>query len=419
MERSVAADALRPCRAGDARSDRRGPRTRHLSESAGVRNPGDAERTAERSVESFHQPASTRPGVTTRSCAGARGSASAPVAVTRVWPVAPSRSLRTRRRPASSSDRASSRRRSGGTPTWEASSSASARRSDEDRHPLLALRPEGPEIAVGGEHPDLVEMRPEAGRPSLEVPREALVERGPRRRGGRVGERRVLEAELRGTLGEDGHEHREQPCPRLDELLPERHDLRRPRLERGGVGDAGGDPPEGRVALAERGRVRGRHVGTGRQDPGHHPVEVRAAQRRPALDDGQPVGGERQRVDAGAQLLGGAHGRAVPADPLRLSIGEPYLCRDGCTAALSVDPRQTGVGAVPHDLRVLARPERDALCGEVHGLEKVRLARAVPPGDEDEPRLEPELQPGVRADVAERHLLHDQVGAPSRRAGSA
>ncbi len=46
--------------------------------------PGDPERAAKRSVEPFHQPAPTLPGVTTRSCAGARGSASAPVAVTSV-----------------------------------------------------------------------------------------------------------------------------------------------------------------------------------------------------------------------------------------------------------------------------------------------------------------------------------------------
>ena len=50
----------------------------------GVRNPRAAERAANRAVEPLHQAARTSPGVTARSCAGASGSASAPVAVTSV-----------------------------------------------------------------------------------------------------------------------------------------------------------------------------------------------------------------------------------------------------------------------------------------------------------------------------------------------
>jgi hypothetical protein len=45
----------------------------------------------------------------------------------------------------------------------------------------------------------------------------------------------------------------------------------------------------------------------------------------------------------------------------------------------------------------------------MEALEEVRLSRAVRPDRQDEPRLELELEPGVRAIVAERELLDDQA----------
>ena len=84
MERAVARDALRPGRAGDRVPDRRRPDPRHLRENAGVGDTRAAQGTPHRAVEALHQASRTVPGVTARSCAGASGSASAPVAVTSV-----------------------------------------------------------------------------------------------------------------------------------------------------------------------------------------------------------------------------------------------------------------------------------------------------------------------------------------------
>ena len=180
------ADALRPRRAGDRRADRLRPRARHRGEHAGVGNARAAERAAKRSVEPFHQPGSTRPGVTTRSCAGASGSASAPVAVTSVWP---------RRAEAVAEDAAAvGVELRQGVVEQEERRHADLRGEQlglgeeerQDGHPLLALRPVGPQIAVAGEDPDLVEVRAEPGGAALEVAR-----RGARRaRPGTAGRRR-------------------------------------------------------------------------------------------------------------------------------------------------------------------------------------------------------------------------------------
>ena len=67
-----------------------------------------------------------------------------------------------------------------------------------------------------------------------------------------------------------------------------------------------------------------------------------------------------------------------------------------------------GSGALADQLHVRARAGREALRADVQRLEQVRLAGAVRPGDEDEPRLERELEPGVRPEVAERDLGDDQ-----------
>ena len=96
-------------------------------------------------------------------------------------------------------------------------------------------------------------------------------------------------------------------------------------------------------------------------------------------------------MDAGAELLRRRNGRAVPTDPLRLAHGESHVGLDGDPAATPRDARETLVRSLPDELHVLARPEREALCRDVHGLEQVRLAGTVPPGDEDEPGLEREL----------------------------
>ncbi len=154
-----------------------GPGARHRGEHARVGDARTAQRAANRPVEPLHQPGRTSPGVTTRSCAGASGSASAPVAVTSVWPSvaetlaehAPAVGVELRQRVVEQQQRRHAR-------PATASSSASASSSESTAMPLLALRPERPEVAVAGEDADLVEVRAEPGRAALEVAGEPVVE---------------------------------------------------------------------------------------------------------------------------------------------------------------------------------------------------------------------------------------------------
>ena len=85
-ERPVAGDALRPRGTRDRRADRVRPRAGHLGEHPRVGDACTAQRAPHGAVEALHHAARTSPGVTASSCAGASGSASAPVAVTSVWP---------------------------------------------------------------------------------------------------------------------------------------------------------------------------------------------------------------------------------------------------------------------------------------------------------------------------------------------
>jgi hypothetical protein len=70
-----------------------------------------------------------------------------------------------------------------------------------------------------------------------------------------------------------------------------------------------------------------------------------------------------------------------------------------------------GALAEPDELRVGARPWREPLRPDVQRLEQVRLARAVRAHDEHEAGTELQLEPRVRADVAERDLRDDQLGS--------
>ena len=252
---------------------------------------------------------------------------------------------------------------------------------------------------------------PEPRGAALEVARQPLVERRAGRRVGVVTERRGFEPELPRALGEGRRQELEHPAARLDELCRERHDLVRPRLERRGVGHPCRHTAQGGIALPERGRIGGRHVRARGERPREHAVEVRATGRWAALDHREPVRRERECVQTGAQLFRGREGGAVPPDPLRLACGDPDLRLDRDRAAAAGDPRESLLRATADDLAVLTRPEREPLRREVHRLEQVRLAGAVPARDEDEPWLELELEPRIRAHVAERNLLHDQVGS--------
>lgn len=72
--------------------------------------------------------------------------------------------------------------------------------------------------------------------------------------------------------------------------------------------------------------------------------------------------------------------------------------------------RDSSAGLTEADqLRIRTRAGREPLSRDMEALEKVRLAGAVWPNRENEAGLELELEPGVRAIVAERELLDDQA----------
>ena len=168
------------------------------------------------------------------------------------------------------------------------------------------------------------------------------------------------------------------------------------------------DASQGGVALADRGGVVDRHVRAGRIEPAERAVDVRAAGGRPALDDDEAVGGEDERGELAPQLLGGAEHGAVEAGPLGLgrAEGDGDGHRHRPAAARQLDA--AGGRALADQLHVGARAGREALRADVQRLEEVRLAGAVRPRDENEPRLERELEPGIRPEVAERDLGDDQ-----------
>ena len=64
--------------------------------------------------------------------------------------------------------------------------------------------------------------------------------------------------------------------------------------------------------------------------------------------------------------------------------------------------------AEPDQPRLRARPRREALRPDVQRLEQVRLPGAVRPDHQHEPRLEREVERGVRAKAPERDPRDDQ-----------
>ena len=112
--------------------------------------------------------------------------------------------------------------------------------------------------------------------------------------------------------------------------------------------------------------------------------------------------------------------RSCSAARSRAPFSDAVLALAAAGATTSVLDRHAGrarraarsraaVRAEADQLRVGARPRREALRAEVQRLEQVRLAGAVRADDEHEPRLEGEVEPGVRAEVAQRERADDQA----------
>lgn len=170
-----------------------------------------------------------------------------------------------------------------------------------------------------------------------------------------------------------------------------------------------GDSSESAVALRKRGGIVSRHRGPAGEEPSQCPVEVGPAHSGTALHDCQAIGSENKRRKAGAQLLGRTKRRTVQASTLCFPRLERHLDLNRSAAVLAGN-RHSCAGLTEADqLRVRARARREPLSRDMEALEEVRLSGAVRPDGEDEAGLELELEPGVRAIVAERELLDDQA----------
>jgi hypothetical protein len=66
------------------------------------------------------------------------------------------------------------------------------------------------------------------------------------------------------------------------------------------------------------------------------------------------------------------------------------------------------ITAEPDELRIRARPRREALCPYVQRLEQVGLPGTVWAGDQDKPRLEPQIELRVGTKIAKRECGDDQ-----------
>ena len=133
----------------------------------------------------------------------------------------------------------------------------------EDGGALLALGAERAQVAVSGGDRHVVQMRAEAGRPTVEVAIEPFLERS---RGGRialVGEPGAVQPERLAHPAKRRVQQLQRIHPGLDELGAEDGDLFGPRRDR--IADR---PLQGGIPLREGSRIVGRETAPRREQTG-------------------------------------------------------------------------------------------------------------------------------------------------------
>ena len=149
-----------------------------------------------------------------------------------------------------------------------------------------------------------------------------------------------------------------------------------------------------------------------------HLVQMRAAQRRRALDELEPI--REEDADQGpVRCIEQALGRCpVDLEPL----GLPRLEADAeLVLAVAIAPvdldthRAPGARVEAQQLALVGGPARAPGAAEVQRLEEVRLAGAVGPVHDGEPLAQPDLGRGVAAEVAHAQAGHHHGGL--RRSG--
>jgi hypothetical protein len=139
----------------------------------------------------------------------------------------------------------------------------------------------------------------------------------------------------------------------------------------------------------------------GRRPATERAIEIRAPRGRAAFDDDQAVRREDDRRDLAAELLGRLQPCPVQARPLRGPGVQDDVDLERRPAAGAGERDSRAFSPEADQARIGARAGREALGADVQRLEQVRLAGPVRADDEYEPRLQPELEAGVRAEISQ------------------
>ena len=217
-------------------------------------------------------------------------------------------------------------------------------------------------------------MRSECGHAALEIaverPRQAPPESAARPRSGAD----TLEAELVRRARRRTAPAREHFQPGAHERRAQLGDALGPRLERIARRVASGRAAQRRVALRNGRAVLRRQRGASRRKPAENTVEVRAPRSRRALHDAEPVGREDERRRLRAELLGRAQRGAVqPSRACRRPTRPSTSISTGTVAATAPNRGSRALLAEADQLRVVARPRREALRPDVHASSRFVL----------------------------------------------
>ena len=270
----------------------------------------------------------------------------------------------------------------------------------KQREPLLSLRAEAAQVAAAGNEHDVVEVRPERRRAAIEITVESGCESSQRRRLPFVAERRIIEPQLGRADGEGRLEQGKRLEPGGDKLRAERRNAFAPRLDRVPAREACRCSAQRRVPLRHGRAVLRRQRRASRSESPENAVEVGAAGRRRPLHDAEAIRREDKRRDERSQLLGRTQRSSVQLGALAFTTADRHLELEPHVAAAARDRRSRTFRAEADDLRIRARAWRKPLRRDMDRFEQVRLPDAVRAHHEHEPRLQSQLEPLVRAEVA-------------------
>ena len=147
-----------------------------------------------------------------------------------------------------------------------------------------------------------------------------------------------------------------------------------------------------------------------------HAVEVGAADRRAALDDGEAVGCEDERRERSPEQLGRGEARAVELGRLaaRREQLHPHLVVDAARGDAKRDRRGASRRSGSAARRVRVRGEKPCVA-TCSASSRFVFPAPFSPVDEHDPGREREIERRVRAEVPERDVADDQAAAGSAR----